>query len=74
METTLLYTLTCNCGVKISASTEKGLRKLMIKHMNSGEIHLCWQEYYGIQEEPVTYKLLKLGNKYDPPMADSDRL
>ncbi len=46
----------------------------MIKHMNSGEIHLCWQEYYGIQEEPVTYKLLKLGNKYDPPMADSDRL
>jgi len=74
MQTTLLYTLVCNCGTKISASTEKGLRKLMMKHINEGEIHLCWKEYYKITEETELYKILKLGNKYDPLMVDSDRL
>jgi hypothetical protein len=34
------YRLTCNCGMKITGTNEKGLLSLIKKHIETGEYHL----------------------------------
>jgi hypothetical protein len=67
---TLMFSLTCNCGLTIAANTEKGLRKLVIKHNNDGEIHQCWKAFYDIKEETILQSMLKLGKIFDDSQAN----
>lgn len=45
------YSLTCNCGIKITGNSEKGLLALLKKHIESGAIHLQWISYFNITEK-----------------------
>jgi hypothetical protein len=57
----LFYSVTCNCGVRISAANEKGLRKLLTIHINEGQIHACWENYFNVKEKTDWQKMLALG-------------
>ena len=63
----LTYSLTCNCGVTITAANEKGLRKLVVKHVNEGQVHACWKAYYNNDETIELKKILDLGKIFDEP-------
>jgi len=67
----LMFTVTCNCGVKITGINEKGLRKLLTRHINEGQIHACWKAFYDVREETEWEKLLKLGKiMFDEPLGE----
>jgi hypothetical protein len=38
------YAKTCNCGVVISGTSEKGLQSLIKRHKEKGSIHLEWEK------------------------------
>jgi len=63
----LHFSLTCNCGVTITAINEKGLRKLMMKHIDDGQIHACWRAYYNTEEKTELRKILDTGSIFDEP-------
>jgi len=66
----LLYSLTCNCGLTIGANNEKGLRKLVLRHINEGQIHQCWKAFYNIETETELHNILKLGKIFDDSQTD----
>ena len=57
----LTFSVTCNCGVTITGANEKGLRKLLTRHINEGQLHACWENYFNIKEKTHWQKLLELG-------------
>ena len=65
----LFYSFTCNCGIKISAANEKGLRKLLTIHMNEGQMHEIWKSMYDIKDKPLIHEALLMAKKvFDEPL------
>ncbi len=38
------YSKSCNCGITIIGSSEKGLQSLIKRHIEKGSIHLEWEK------------------------------
>jgi hypothetical protein len=67
----LMFSVTCNCGVTITGVNEKGLRKLLTRHINEGQIHACWKAYYNANEQTDWQKLLQIGKAmFDEPLGE----
>lgn len=45
------YSLTCNCGIKITGNSEKGLNALVKRHIEDGVIHHQWIKHFNITEK-----------------------
>jgi hypothetical protein len=65
---TPMYSLTCNCGIKIIGHSEKGLIGLMKRHYEDGPFHELWKNYFTIEEDTQLQKMMK-GETY----ADTTR-
>jgi len=42
------YSTTCNCGIRITGNSEKGLVSLLKRHIEDGAIHLKWKSFHNI--------------------------
>ena len=45
------YSMTCNCGIKITGNSERGLLALAKRHIAGGAFHQQWVKYFGITEK-----------------------
>ena len=67
----LMCSVVCNCGVRITGVNEKGLRKLLTRHINEGQIHACWKVHFNVSEQTEWEKLLQIGKAmFDEPIGE----